>query len=56
MFIQILRVLSQLHFEPDQYFKNILKVEQYDASRTLGRFRQPVDKDVWVLKGDDSIR
>ncbi|XP_052821500.1 neprilysin-1-like [Mya arenaria] len=39
--------LKDLHFKPDEYFENILRVERYDANRMMAWFRQPVDKDVW---------
>ncbi|XP_053378896.1 neprilysin-1-like [Mercenaria mercenaria] len=45
--VQLDKKFETLYFEPDQYFENILRVERYDANRTMIKFRKPVKKDVW---------
>ncbi|XP_052270674.1 neprilysin-1-like isoform X2 [Dreissena polymorpha] len=41
------RKLQSLDFKADQFFENILRVERYDANRTMSWFRKPLDKEVW---------
>ncbi|KAJ8320335.1 hypothetical protein KUTeg_001922 [Tegillarca granosa] len=38
---------KDLHFDENQYFDNVLKLDLFDATNTMKKLRQPVDKNQW---------
>ncbi|KAL4221616.1 Membrane metallo-endopeptidase-like 1 [Mactra antiquata] len=45
--VKLDKKIEKLHFESDQYFENILRVEKFDADRIMMKYRKPVLKDAW---------